>query len=210
MLINGEKELDWILFKEMLKDGKLSNVLSSGDILDIPAKKGFVKMDVLGLDRDGLEQGFPHTITLQFHNLLGPYPYDEHGYNSWDRSDLQERINSREFTDQFQEVFQRLLVWMPVDDPMVQGETNRFFILSKEDIFGKNKYPLFRNAENVVKYLSGQEYAYWLRDKDTFSSTDKLGNFCAVTYYGQLFTVAANIELGVAPVCVLGCKPAKR
>ena len=200
------KWTSWAELKAYAEAGRLGEVLKSGDNIPVTLKNGEeVSFDV-GKDESG-------KIYFVMHNCLKEAKPTNGGCTNkggWEESGMRKYLNEKVINllpDELQEIIKPTKIVQVWDGKRRETE-DKLFLLSRTQVFGKNKYyetiepndsqiDIFENPRERIKECEEVEdvYYWWLRSP--YSSYAHY--FCYVSAIGTVNVSDASLSLGVAP-----------
>lgn len=201
-----EKESTWEELKALSEEGKLGEVLKSGDNIPVTLKNGEEVSFDIGEDESG-------KIYFIMHNCLEeekPINDDWTNKGGWKESDMRRYLNEEVIEllpDELKKIIKPTKIVQVWDGKRRETE-DKLFLLSRTQVFGKHEnyeaiepndsqIDIFKSPRERVKESKGYEIParWWLRSP---YSSYSLG-FCFVYTDGTVSSYDADFSYGVAP-----------
>lgn len=197
------KWTSWAELKAFAEAGKLSEVLNSGDNIPVTLKNGEEVSFDIGKDESGKVYFIMHDC------LKEPKPMNSEWTNKggWEESDMRKYLNEeviKLLPDKLQEVIKPTRI-VQVWGGKERETEDKLFLLSKTQVFGKDKYyemiepedsqiDIFKIERNRAKEHKGGEAAWWW-ERSPYGNDD---HFCYVSSSGRGYNYYASNLYGVA------------
>lgn len=175
---------------EEIRNGSHKEKYQVGDILVI----GGIGHVIIGMD---VEDGFPHSMTVQRHDKIKDYVFAESGRNDYNKSDVRAYLNG-EYKEDLPVEFVEAI--KPVQIDGMDGE-DLFFLLSADDLdLEDSKYPFYHSRANRTHY-DEDGFAAWWWLRDPYTGYSYIARYVYTT--GNIYFSYAGGSGGVAPACVI-------
>lgn len=198
---SGMSDEEWEILNGTIHRNIQDGKYAVGDTLTRTMPDGTkIIWDVIGVDVDELvNPEYPHSITIQMHDLVLPkMPFDS-DTNVWEKSEIRRNLNSGMFD--FKAMgFDSLAV--PVyknTDGVITAD--RYFLLSKDEVDeDETPYPYYNDPDNRVKYTLNGE-AQYVRLRSAYRGNALYAWFASNA--GSVHYYTASYAYRCAPACVL-------
>ena len=202
-----KKNYTWEEVGDILEAGRGEETFGLGKMIVKVEGIGAAVLKILDYDKDkSAMDPMAHTATVWFERLdFDERPFDKKESKQWAKCSLRKDINNMEFKGRFEDGFRKLLT--PVLKKNDDGEDtlDTFFLLSHEELEGKERYRGIENEKDWIKTNpAGETDWHWTRSahRDYESCAWSIGPSGNVGIY---YTTNA---IRFAPACVLSkhCK----